>query len=204
MIDAEMLLKDHQLFHSQFQQDRFITIKNGKTPYGCYRQALRELHKRKNSIDDARLDEAEVLVDIDEAEENFKSGNGSAFDRRRQEIKLVRLKKRLENIRHSIAEMQREFDRFHEQASGLKDSVGHLTDERREQLEAEFWEQQIRSSLAVEILVYGKPGTSTLELLQCVPPDMRQRLVSCIETEGAVKKLTSEYLSEDLPKIGTP
>ena len=44
------LLKDHQPFHSEFQMDHFITIRAGGTPWGMYRQALRELDSRKSAL----------------------------------------------------------------------------------------------------------------------------------------------------------
>ena len=42
----ETLLAEHQHGHSDFQMDFVITVRNGGTPYGCYKQSLRELHKR--------------------------------------------------------------------------------------------------------------------------------------------------------------
>jgi hypothetical protein len=44
------MLDDHQKYHSNLQIDRFIIYKSGVTPYGMYKQALRELYSRYESM----------------------------------------------------------------------------------------------------------------------------------------------------------
>lgn len=196
MTPATELLADHQSLHSDLQMDRFITIKNGGTPYGCYKQALRELHKRYNAIREMELQIAEAEIDLEEAGDRVKRADSETNGYRRATIDHKRKLLALENLEQQFAETRREFSRFHQQASALKEIVGELTEERRSQLDAEFWEHRVKSMMAVEIAVYGKPGTSTLELLQCLPPAMRQSLLKRLDTPDGGKGLAIEFFSE--------
>lgn len=184
---VEELLVDHQLYHSEFQQDRFITIKSGGTPYGCYKQALRELHKRHQAIQELELQINEAEIDLEEIPEK---GD------RREQIQRRRKLLQLENLNLTLKETRREYERFLQQARGLKAHLGEITPERRDELDREFWEHRIRSMMAVECQVYGRPGASTIELLQCVPRDMQLRLLAHMESPEAVRRLTADYFSD--------
>lgn len=60
------LLKDHQDGHSDFQADYFITLRAGGTPYGCYKQALRELSKRCRGLRELHIQRKLLLLEITE------------------------------------------------------------------------------------------------------------------------------------------
>jgi hypothetical protein len=47
----KQLLADYESQHSDFQMDHFITGASGRTPYGRYKQALRELSRRVESLE---------------------------------------------------------------------------------------------------------------------------------------------------------
>ena len=187
MIPVEELLADHQLYHSEFQQDRFITIKSGGTPYGCYRQALREIQKRYSAVQELELQIEEARIDLEEMPENGDRRN--SIQKRRKTLQI-------EGLELTLNETRRELNRFHEQAAGLKSHIGELTDARRAELDREFWEHRIRSMMAVECHVYGRPGTSTIELLQCIPKDMQVRLLAHLESPEAIRRLTVDYFSD--------
>ena len=71
------LLQDHQLFHSQFQQDYFITLKAGGTLYGQYKQALRELYKRFRGLRETICDKRIAEIKIRRLEQEIeKQGRG--------------------------------------------------------------------------------------------------------------------------------
>lgn len=187
MISIEELLADHQLYHSEFQQDRFITIKSGGTPYGCYKQALREIHKRHSVVQELEMQIEEAKIDLEEMPENGDRRN--SIQKRRKTLQI-------EGLELTLTETRRELNRFHEQAAGLKSHLGELTDARRDELDREFWEHRIRSMMAVECQVSGRPGASTIELLQCIPKDMQSRLLAHLESPEAIRRLTVDYFSD--------
>lgn len=185
---VSQLLADHELYHSEFQQDRFITIKNGGTPYGCYKQALRELHKRHQAIQELELQIEEAEIDLEEIPEKRD---------RRQQIQKRRKLLQIENLNLTLKETRREYDRFLQQARGLKAHLGEITPERRNELDREMWEYRVKSLLAVEMFAYGRPSTGTIELLQSLPPGMRGRILPCLENQESMKRLQADYLNEE-------
>lgn len=200
MIPIEELLADHQLYHSEFQQDRFITIKSGGTPYGCYKQALRELSKRHQAIQELELQIEEAEIELDELRPlivQIEGKESASAEDRRLIVDHKRKSLTLKNLDLTMRETQREYGRFLQQARGLKAHLGEITPERRDELDREMWEYRVKSLLAVELFAYGRPSTSTIELLQCLPPGMRARILPCLETPDTVKKLQADYLNEE-------
>lgn len=132
------LIEDHQSAHSDLQMDRFILLANGLTDYGCYKQALRELHTRFHSMLGYWLELETLNCDEDDiAEKEF------ASDRRRQ-LELAKLRLRRMSLEESYSESRREFLRFLGHAIALKEKVGELTPAKRKQLETDFWIQNIK------------------------------------------------------------
>lgn len=131
-----VLMADLQTAHSDVQIDRFIILLNGITEYGCYKQALRELHTRFHTMLGYWLD-LETLK-CDEAD------IGDPKDDRRQQLELAKLRLRRMGLNESFAESRREFLRFLGHAQYLKGKVGELTPERRAEFEREFWLENIR------------------------------------------------------------
>ena len=142
------LLKDHQMFHSKFQQDNLITKRAGGTLYGQYKQSLRELYKRvrglrsdwyaleksKNKIDKLEVKEKTLQLEIKQLEREINNWD-TLRDRkdklllevRELEVKLSRVKldisyniMMLEEQDRSKMETFRELKRFYAQANWLK------------------------------------------------------------------------------------
>lgn len=201
----DCVLLDHRHFHSEWQIDHAITGRSGGTVYGCYRQAVRELHKRWRGLRECYAARERLILDIDDLERLPKaSGN----DARRREIDLA--EKRLSLIESAgvIRDTEREFLRFYGQALACREALGigpdeTLSDDRRESLEAEFWEHQIKAMAAVDFITTGRLSRGTVELFQCSPPAQRQRLAAEILDPAAHERLTSWYLSID-PALPPP
>jgi hypothetical protein len=181
--DIRSLLADHELFHSDFQMDYLITVRAGGTPYGCYKQALRELYKRWRGLRQAYSDRALLEVDIDEIESQLGNHWASEFGRRRAEINLATKRLGIEEADRVIQDTEREFRRFAAQAATLKESIGDLTPERRAELDREMWRHRLRCMATVDIITRGALGENTVTFLQAAPREWRAPILDEIKAE---------------------
>lgn len=189
------LFKDHQLYHSEFQQDYFITMRSGGTVYGQYKQALRELYKRFRGLKGLYSERDLLQVDIDELEEKtLNEDEYNKFEQRRNKINFE--KKRLDMVEmcKNIEETEREFNRFYAQSASLKDIVGELTEEKRNRLDREMWIFKIKEMAAIDLLSHGRLGNNTLELMTCVPDNIRTELLETIKDHN---KLVEWFENKD-------
>jgi len=192
----QTLLADHQLYHSEFQMDYFITTKAGGTTYGYYKQALRELFKRYRGLKELLTSKQLLQVDIDELEHKIKSNNADEFEQRRSEIKLCQNRMGMEDLERNIGDTTREFKHFYNQALGLKEQIGELTDEVRKQLDEDMWRHQIKMMAAIDYIQRGRLGESVMSMLQSTPKGWRMPLVQEIKNADNIIKWFEQY---DLP-----
>ena len=165
------LLKDHQIYHSDLQMDCFITGTSGGTFYGLYKQALRELDKRWRALRHLYIERERLRLKI--------PGNVVAWLRtKKRALDDVEARFALEDLGRNIADTQREFTRFLEQADALKKRVGELTPERRAVLDEEFWVDRLRRTAAIECMTAGRPNANTIECINALPGKARERLLS--------------------------
>lgn len=175
MEQLQELLSDHQMFHSDLQMDHFITIRAGGTPYGQYKQALRELSKRYKAVKFIELERRTILLDLEEAETSARWFH----DKRKKErlnLKIAGLRMKIEDMENTLADAEREFKRFYAQAVALKQIVGPLTAEARAKLDAEMWEHHIKKMAAVDFMSKGRVSPNVLTLAQSLPVDMQKKL----------------------------
>lgn len=196
------ILADHRHFHSEWQIDHAITIRAGGTLYGCYKQAVRELHKRWRGLRDCYRQRELLAVDIDEMEQPRNSTGHHADCRRRIEL----CEKRLGLIEADgvIRDTEREFLRFLGQAIACRHALGisadgSLDDSLREKLDAEMWEHNIKAMAAVDFMSQGRIGRSTIELLAACAPAMRMRIARLVLDEKRHQELIDWYLMSELP-----
>lgn len=199
MID--LILSDHQHFHSTWQIDTAITIRSGGTLYGCYKQAVRELHKRWRGLRELYQARSLAVLDIDEQEERQ---NLSFRDCKRRDLRVRELRLGLIETEQVIADTEREFLRFYGQAIACRRALGlsddePMPDDLRERLDAEMWEHHLKAMAAVDYITTGRLGRSTVELLAACHPDTRQRLAADILDESRHGALVRWYLTQDCP-----
>jgi hypothetical protein len=199
MLELKALLADHQLFHSDLQMDCFITASNGGTHYGQYKQALRELYSRYDSLKGLYAERELAGIDIDEFSQPPNAAD-TEFDERRRKVKLTQARMKLDSLARSIADSEREFRRFYAQCVALKKIVGELTPERRNELDREFWLHRLKSLAAIDVLSHGRVGPNVLTLAHSLPAAMRQDLWSEIGP-GREGELVQWYLSEETPEL---
>lgn len=168
------LLADHQLYHSEFQADFFITIRSGGTLYGCYKQALRELFKRQRGLEELSTARHTLTLDIEELRHKASRWFVGRFQRRRLQIELDSKLAAEKHLDRNILETEREFSVFLGQATALKAEIGEITQERRAQLDAEMWAHKLKAMAAVDFLSCGRLKENTVEMLQSMPMEMRR------------------------------
>jgi hypothetical protein len=191
-MSLQTILGDHRHFHSSWQIDHAITAKAGGTLYGCYRQAVRELHKRWRGLRGLYSDRVKLL-------EECAAATG-----------LQRCETRLQAVEadHVIADTEREFLRFWGQAVACRRALGlndaePMPEELRERLESEFWEHQIRAMAAVDFITTGRLSRNTVEILAATKGDQRRRLVAAILNPQAHDTLIQWYLGHE-PEVPEP
>ncbi len=165
MIHVHDLLADHQKYHSSAQIDAFIVARNGGTPYGQYKQVLRELDARRNNLF-TRYNERELLgIDIEDLE--------PCREVRRIQIEISQKEFQLQALEDTITDTEREFMRFYAHAVTLKTAIetehGPFDEAVREKLDAAEWEWQMQEKCAIDILAQGRVSAGTIEMLRSWP-----------------------------------
>ena len=170
----DQLLADHQPGHSEYQIDHFIVGRGNWTPWGRYRQALREIDKRLRGLSQLRDDRELAQVDLEELERTWVF---RAATRRRNAVKHRRLEAQIQFLNRDIAECERELARLTAIAQGLKTQLGDLSPERRAALEEETWETRLRAMAGLDILTQGRITEQTLSLLLSLPRSRRDPIL---------------------------
>lgn len=128
------LLNDHRTGQDATQLGSFVL--GGNTPWGTYKQALRELYKRVRGLRQMVTDRDLLLIDIEELSDQ---AIGNDRDARRAAIRLRAKRGCLEEADRCIADTKREAALFVSVARELKAQLGEITEERRRTLDREEW-----------------------------------------------------------------
>lgn len=159
------LFADYNPRHSKYQIENFIIGINGRTQYGRYRQALRELYPRyrniKNKISnilDLELQIEEWQPEQDETTTKFKL----------KESQKVVLMASLADARAALAQMLTEFKHFYSIATQIKDEIGDISGQV-DQLEGEYWVQTFKEKIALELFANGRLSQGVLETILAMP-----------------------------------
>lgn len=152
MIRISDLLAFHQEFHSNLQMDRFITAAAGGTPWGMFKQALRELATRYEAL----------KTDL----QRLSHLTGTHLDPAHAQMQR-------DTLCRTIRDREREFVRFYAQACALKEMLGPINPDRIDQLDMEMWTHRARWEAAAD-LASGQPiSRRTIDLIQALPEEVR-------------------------------
>jgi len=190
------LFGDHRKYHSERQIDSFIVARSGLTPYGRYRQSLRELWSRYSSLWSAWRELQELQIDLEEAE--ARAEFESDFDRRRHVLKVQDLRVRKDSKVFAVREISREFARFLAHARAWKEQVGELTDERRRVLDDEFWRETFRNMAGLDVVQSGAVSRKCWALVSTLPK--RERLPLLAELQNTAQ-LRNYIVSREMPEL---
>ncbi len=193
---VEELLKDHQIFHSDLQMDCFITGLSGGTPFGMYKQALRELDKRHRALRHLHIERERLRMKIPSKVVGwFRSKCHKLWALADIEAGFA-----LEDQGRTIGDTWREFARFLQQARALKKKVGELTPKTRAVLDQIFWEDHLRRTAAVELLTSGGLTPNTLGCINAMPVAARATLLAECHQDNR-ERLMAWYVRTPLPDV---
>lgn len=180
MYKLETLLEDYDTGHSQFQQDYFITIQNGITLWGQYKQALRELSVRINNLKVLICDEKEARIREEQIKDMLKTETDK-WEKQILELELIRKKLSTNDFEIALKSAKKEFTRFYQQACILKTKLeknyGELTEKIKNELEKDLWETKFKQRIANEIVIQGKPSLGTYESINSLPQNIKQKVI---------------------------
>lgn len=161
---VEHLLEDHRKYHSAFQIDCFIISQNGVTPWGAYKQILRELDSRWISL---KRHYVRRMVLQDELAQGVQDALIV------QDPRITRVEKLIasDELERQIKDTEREFKRFLGHAIHLKATLGELTEEQIEKLEEQEWIAKLRKKAALEIVSTGCVSEGTLDAILSMPQE---------------------------------
>lgn len=203
------LFKDYRGGMSQFQDDYFVTIKNGLTPYGQYMQALKELYSRFNGLKSSWIELRKldlVILELEQTIEKMsREVNEIEYERKIIDLEVSLMAK--DELERQIQEAKIEFDRFYRQAVYLKGFIGDLTKERAHELEKEYWFYRILELAHVDQITTGSIRQGTYEMIMSIPLEMRKRVLKSITNKEQLANWyhdfdkTATLPEEELDKI---
>lgn len=195
------LLADHNSAHTQLQMDCFITLKSGVTPFGMYRQALRELDHRVGSLT-TLFERLELLrIEIDELAHRAQRDE-DPYERQRAAIRLQARQVEQFRLRRKGEDRAREMGHFYAQCCALKRQLGPLDDARRHELEGEMWLAQFKRDAAFRFMSGARalePGL--LRAMHALPDPWRGRALAAILDPT---QLCSDVQQVRLPALPEP
>jgi hypothetical protein len=187
--DLNTLLSDHQLGMSSFQDDYLVTARDGGTLYGQYKQALRELYKRLRGL----VDEIYGEHGIKRLEQKLEKPT--------DEIEETHTRLLLDQARFHVQNTYREFVRFWQQASVLKDKIGELTPEKRRQFDEEMWIYRIKEMAVINYMQHRRLQNNTIGFLSSMPQRIREKLYPQILEPENHQSLIDEYMNRPLEHV---
>lgn len=191
------LLEDHQTGMSDFQDDYLVTVRAGGTVYGQYKQALREVYKRFRGLRELVYgDRGRKILDLEleELQEEF-----DEMEEGREKDKLeIKIKHRImlrEESDRAIKDTYREFARFYQQASALKEQIGDLTPQKRRELEFDMWKFKAKEMAVFDMLQSGRVGQKPVEFISVLPKSIRDELFRDINNRP--NEIMDEYMNRE-------
>ena len=196
MIDPttlQSLLATYRPFHSAHQIDHYIVARAGGTPYGMFKQSVRELNARWQGL-------CTQYIEREEMRRNGEPCQCCEPDAERACLSRARHRMQLEGLEVQIRDTEREFRRFYGHAVKLKAHLGELTEERIEALEAEHWMHKLKQQAALDLLTAGRVQRDTLELLMALDPATRSPIMDLLSTPSGHVELTT-WLRAYTPEV---
>ena len=164
----EKLLIDHQNRHSDFQIENFI-IGSQVDSWAQYKQCLRELDSRYESI----IEHENKKQQLQKIEKNI-----FWFLSRKRRAYKAGLLIDIRSSQKKIDNIEAEFNCILKIAKKLKKQIGPVSQEFRQQLEAKTWYNKGRKLAAIDLMVYGRVSTQTLEFILSLPRPDATKLLS--------------------------
>jgi len=179
------LLKDHQTGQDDIQLQCFVL--GGRTTWGTYKQALRELYKRVRGLREAQTSLDLLRLEIGDKQDviSGKAKPKSLSDVERSMVEIRQLYGRLEESERAIVDLKREAAIFYREARKLKDEIGEVTPERRTELDLEEWKHWNVKRAMIGKLTMGRIPEVVLKNLYSLPNEERMEILELITNNRA-------------------
>lgn len=204
LTQADGLLLDFEIYHSEFQIDYFIIGQGGRGHlWGMYHQTLREIHTRQCSLRNVSMKLLEMDLDI--AKEQIKAKKWAftrlqKLDRAQAAANYHAKVHTKREANQQKRDTERELARIIYHARRLKEQVGDLTPERRRQLSEDFWVQQIKQKIALSLVQTGALPLDMYQLLSVLPEAVRDEIRPALDNpEAVVKMMTGDVHHVPIP-----
>ncbi len=197
--DTKLLMRDLASMggsdHSATQMDSFILKANGVTPYGMYKQALRQLHTLIRSVRGLRRELQHQ--EINERECMFKLANGFRDNYAQERCKLDEdeAKWNAIDLREKILSKQRELQHFHKRALELRTQLNLNMQDPAIQLAAEqaHWVELYRRDAALQLQTTGAVHMGLLRDINALPDKQRRLVLSSMQQEQLTEEEVCGY-----------
>jgi len=97
---------------------------------------------------------------------------------------LAVLKRKRQSMVDNLVETERELKRFVEIAVKLKEDFGEIDHQKRAVLEADSWRQKALKMAGIDLLINGRIGQPTMELILALPEKDRFAVLGILSPEG--------------------
>lgn len=197
--EAERLLEDHRPFNTNVQIDHIILDRvGGRTAWGRYCQALREIRNRVRFLQ-------EQAIDFDELESEIAKWSGwrRVVWPKKADLALRRLRLKRASMESARDDTEREYKRFLCHAMALKEGLGEIGEEKRHMMDMEARMEYLLVQSALEFIAYGRPQLNTLAEIASLPLRERKLIVDFMfgKDEGGVGTVQGNRLLEHLFQI---
>lgn len=190
------LLKDHRTGQDSTQLGNFVL--GGRTKWGTYKQAIRELYKRIRGLRQMITDRDLLYIDMEDLQDRIEGDD--TRDAQRAKIELRALHGRLEESERGIRDTKREAVLFYRVAKELKDEFGEIDEMTRIKLDREDWRWWHLKRAAISKLVTGRLDNVILKNMCSLPIEERNYLLNIMKDDQTLERLIeqSEY-GRELP-----
>ena len=180
----ESLLKDFELYHTEFQIRNFI-IGTAGDAWAQYKQCLREISSRYETY-------LQGKAQIQALEREVERIARRRFGYKKIKLALVDRKSReLDTLREKHRHLLRELRIFIDAATTIKReaSFDGLSKEKKMHLEALSWLVKAKRMAALDLIAFGNFSRSTVDFIFSLPKDQRRELLAYLKPENRDKMI---------------
>lgn len=189
----EHLLGDLRLYHDKTQLRCFVLSAEGHgTVWGIYRQCLRELDSRRTTLQGRRRDFAKAEIELKHSQSCARRWAWTAKGRRARDLAAVEVdmyRQAVGDLAFQISETTRELHLFIEVGQSCKEVLGTINDERRDELDQQFWETKFARQAELSLATTGKIDGGIVNLAIQLPEASFRRLMPHLGNIELIKGL---------------
>lgn len=188
----KMILNDYKKSMSLFQLDG-VSVREGKTQYGAYKQALLEFFMRFELWLTALEDFKEILIKKDEL---------------MSPVKEILFKVRLESSRAKINLIEFELKRFFQHIIYFKTELGNFDEDQRAVYETEMQLANLNHEIALDLIATDRLSRGTLGYLGLFSFEVRENIFITLKDDRKKSEFIHKHffrpdslLPEKLPAV---